>query len=67
MKVVQSTSNPQCLQVESSGRLVQERLQHYIDQVEVSIASQVCTKSHHFFQVTAQPPNTDTADCTGYR
>ena len=38
-------------QVESGGRLVQERLQHYIDQVEVNIASQVCTKSHHFFQV----------------
>ena len=38
-------------QVESGGRLVQEKLQHYIDQVEVNIASQVCTKSHHFFQV----------------
>ena len=38
-------------QVEGGGRLVQERLQHYIDQVEVNIASQVCTKSHHFFQV----------------
>ena len=62
--------------VESSGRLVQERLQHYIDQVghhihlhlylhlpplpapapppaqvEVSIAGQVASKSHHFFQV----------------
>jgi len=37
--------------VESGGRLVQEKLQHYIDQVEVNIASQVCTKSHHFFQV----------------
>lgn len=31
--------------------MVQEKLQHYIDQVEVNIASQVCTKSHHFFQV----------------
>ena len=38
-------------QVEGGARLVQERLQHYIDQVEVNIASQVCTKSHHFFQV----------------
>ena len=38
-------------QVESGGRLVQEKLQHYIDQVEVNIASQVCTKSHHSFQV----------------
>lgn len=38
-------------QVEGGGRLVQERLQHYIDLVEVNIASQVCTKSHHFFQV----------------
>eukprot|EP00092_Neocalanus_flemingeri_P002039 GFUD01002176.1.p1 GENE.GFUD01002176.1~~GFUD01002176.1.p1 ORF type:complete len:961 (-),score=279.08 GFUD01002176.1:193-3075(-) len=38
-------------QIESSGRLVQEKLQHYIDQVEVNIAGQVATKSHHFFQV----------------
>jgi len=37
--------------VETSGRLVQEQLQHYIDQVEVSIAGQVASKSHHFFQV----------------
>jgi len=37
--------------VESSGKLVQERLQHYIDQVEVCIAGQVASKSHHFFQV----------------
>jgi len=38
-------------QVETSGKLVQEKLQHYIDQVEVSIAGQVASKSHHFFQV----------------
>ena len=31
--------------------IMQERLQHYIDQVEVSIAGQVASKSHHFFQV----------------
>ena len=37
--------------MEASSSLVQEKLQHYIDQVEVNIASQVCTKSHHFFQV----------------
>ena len=36
---------------EESQQDVQEKLQHYIDQVEVNIASQVCTKSHHFFQV----------------
>jgi hypothetical protein len=37
--------------VETSGKLVQERLQHFIDQVEVSIAGQVASKSHHFFHV----------------
>jgi len=39
------------IQIESSGRFVQEKLQHYIDQVEVNIAGQVATKSHHFFEV----------------
>jgi len=43
--------NEEAKAVETSGRLVQERLQHYIDQVEVSIAGQVASKSHHFFQV----------------
>ena len=38
-------------QVESSGQLLQEKLQHYIDQVEVNIAGQVANKSHHFFEV----------------
>ena len=33
------------------GRLVQEKLSHQLDVVEVSIAKQVAHKSHHFFQV----------------
>merc|ERR1719233_1555060 len=37
--------------VESSGQLLQEKLQHYIDQVEVNIAGQVANKSHQFFEV----------------
>jgi len=41
----------QIKQVETSGKLVQEQLSHYLDQVEVSIAGQVASKSHHFFQV----------------
>ena len=40
-----------CKQIESSGRLAQERLSHHLDDVEVSIAEQVAQKSHHFFQV----------------
>ena len=39
------------LQIESSGRLAQEKLSHHLDDVEVSIAEQVAQKSHHFFQV----------------
>ncbi len=38
-------------QVERSGRLIQERLSHQLDAVEVSITQQVAQKSHHFFQV----------------
>lgn len=41
----------QIKQVETSGKLIQEQLSHYLDQVEVSIAGQVASKSHHFFQV----------------
>ena len=33
------------------GKLLQEKLSHHLDQVEVSIAHQVAAKSHHFFQV----------------
>jgi len=38
-------------QVDLSGQLLQGKLQHYIDLVEVSIARQVAQKSHHFFEV----------------
>jgi len=37
--------------IEKSGKLLQEKLSHHLDQVEVSIAHQVAAKSHHFFQV----------------
>ena len=47
--ISQEKSFPQ--QVETVGRLVQEKLSHQLDQVEVSIACQVAQKSHHFFQV----------------
>jgi len=40
-----------CNQVETVGRLVQDRLSHQLDEVEVSIAHQVAQKSQHFFQV----------------
>jgi len=40
-----------CKQIESSGRLAQEKLSHHLDVVEISIAEQVAQKSHHFFQV----------------
>ena len=35
----------------SSSKLVQERLAHHLDLVEVDIADQVAQKSHHFFEV----------------
>ena len=35
----------------SSNRLVQEKLAHHLDLVEVDIAEQVAQKSHHFFEV----------------
>jgi len=41
-----------CKQIESSGRLAQEKLSHHLDVVEISIAEQVAQKSHHFFQVS---------------
>ena len=34
-----------------SSRLVQEKLAHHLDLVEVDIAEQVAQKSHHFFEV----------------
>ena len=37
--------------VESNGRLIQERLSHQLDLVEVDIAEQVKQKSQNFFQV----------------
>lgn len=37
--------------IESEGRMVQEKLAHHLDSVEVNIADQVAQKSHHFFQV----------------
>jgi len=40
-------------QVEALGRLVQDKLSHQLDEVEVSIAQQVAQKSQHFFQVSA--------------
>ena len=40
-----------CQQIESSGRLAQEKLSHHLDVVEISIAEQVAQKSHPFFQV----------------
>ena len=36
----------------SSSKLVQERLAHHLDLVEVDIADQVAQKSHHFFEVS---------------
>jgi vacuolar protein sorting-associated protein 54 len=38
-------------QIQTHGRLTQEKLAHHLDSVEVNIADQVAQKSHHFFQV----------------
>ena len=38
-----------------SSRLVQEKLAHHLDLVEVDIAEQVAQKSHHFFEVFLFP------------
>ena len=40
-----------------SSRLVQEKLAHHLDLVEVDIAEQVAQKSHHFFEVFLFPSN----------
>ncbi len=39
------------LEVETTGRLAQERLSAQLDSVEVEIARQVAQRSHSFFQV----------------
>ena len=38
-------------QIETHGKVTQEKFAHYLDSVEVNIADQVAQKSHHFFQV----------------
>ncbi len=38
-------------QIETHGRLTQEKLGHHLDAVEANIVDQVAQKSHHFFQV----------------
>ena len=41
-------------QIETHGKVTQEKLAQYLDSVEVNIADQVAQKSHHFFQVPSK-------------